>query len=325
MSQVSRLSRWTFTAFATVGLLACSRKSETLPSGAASGSARSAPSVFKPAAPVASGLPGMTERVSKAVNPQNLPAYTGPTGGVRGVVTATGEHAPVAKEHLAKIKDPCPEGREMYGKMFREGMMRSLADVLVAVTGYQAYLPEKEPKREVSARGCAFSTRTIALTFGQTLQVVSKDREAYVPNLLGSNQKIQLLALPRGEGSVLYPPDIGHFLLTDDIKVFMLADVYVLKYSTHDVTNLDGRYEITGIPPGKVKLNALLPSTGVVVDRVIDIKAGEVIEVPLELKFSKEEYEHQKHEAAAMASAVAAAKAAASASTAPAPSAPPGR
>lgn len=315
-------------ALAAGGLVACNRKSETSSGGATSGasSARSAPSVFKPAAPVASGLPGMTERVSKAVNPENLPAYTGPTGGVRGVVTATGEQAPVAKEHLAKIKDPCPEGREMYGKLFREGMMRSLADVLVAVTGYKAYLPEKEPKKVVSARGCAFSTRTIALTYGQTLQVVSKDdREAYVPNLLGSNQKIQLLALPRGEGSVLYPPDIGHYLLTDDIKVFMLADVYVVKYSTHDVTSLDGRYEITGIPPGRVKLNALLPSTGVVADRVIDIKAGEVIEVPLELKFSKEEYEHQKHEAAAMASAVAAAKAAASASTAPAPSAPPGR
>jgi hypothetical protein len=328
MSQVSRLSRWTLTAFAAASLLACNRKPDHSPSGATSGaapSARSAPSVFKPAAPVASGLPGMTERVSKAVNPQNLPAYTGPTGGVRGVVTATGEQAPVAKEHLAKIKDPCPEGREMYGKMFREGMMRSLADVLVAVTGYEAYLPEKEPTKVVSARGCAFSTRTIALTFGQTLQVVSKDREAYVPNLLGSNQKIQLLALPRGEGSVLYPPDIGHYLLTDDIKVFMLADVYVLKYSTHDVTSLDGRYEITGVPPGRLRLNALLPSTGVVAERVIDIKAGEVIEVPLEIKFSKEDYEHQKHEAAAMASAVAAAKAAASASTAPAPSAPPGR
>ncbi|HKY39579.1 MAG TPA: hypothetical protein VJN18_26755 [Polyangiaceae bacterium] len=320
MSQVSRAYRSTLVALAALALVACGRKADKAPAPARSGVA-SASSVFKLAAPVASGLPGAAERVSKAVNPENLPVYTGPTGGVRGVVTATGEQAPVAKAHLEKIKDPCPEGREMYGRLFREGMMRSLADVLVAVTGYKAYLPEKEPKRVVSARGCAFSTRTIALTYGQTLEVVSKDREAYVPNLLGSNQKIQLLALPRGQGSVLYPPDIGHYLLTDDIKVFMLADVYVLKYSTHDVTNLDGRYEITGIPPGKVMLNAFLPSTGVVVDRAIDIKAGEVVEVPLEIAFSKAAYEHQKHEAAATASAMAAA----SGSTAPAPSVPPGR
>ncbi len=324
MSQVSRPFRFTLVAVAALALVACGRKADKAPAPARSAAA-AAPSVFKPAAPVASGLPGAAERVSKAVNPENLPTYTGPTGGVRGVVTATGEQAPAATAHLEKIKGACPEGREMYGRLFREGMMRSLADVLVAVTGYKAYLPEKEPKRVVSARGCAFSTRTIALTYGQTLEVVSKDREAYVPNLLGSNQKIQLLALPRGGGSLLYPPDIGHYLLTDDIKVFMLADVYVLKYSTHAVTSLDGRYEITGIPPGKVKLNALLPSTGVVVDRVIDVKAGEVIDVPLQIAFSKEDYEHQKHEAAAMASAMAAAKAAASASTAPAPSAPPGR
>ena len=319
MSWLSRFRSGMCLGASALVLVACGRKADKAPpAGAASG----APSVFKPAGPVASGLPGAAERVSKAVNPENRPPYSGPTGGVRGVVTATGEQAPVATAHLEEIKGPCPEGREMYGRLFREGMMRSLADVLVAVTGYDVYLPEKEPKQVVSARGCAFSTRTVALTFGQTLDVVSKDGDAYVPNLLGSNQKVQLLALPRGAGSTLYPTDIGHYLLTDDIKVFMLADVYVLKYSTHDVTSLDGRYEITGIPPGRVRLNALLPSTGVVVDRIIDIKAGEVLEIPIEMAFSKEAYEHQKHEAAAMASAVAAAKAAAaSGSAAPPPSA----
>jgi hypothetical protein len=334
MSLASRPSRWTLLGAAALTLGACGRKADKAPGAAASGVASAAPSVFKPAAPVASGLPGAAERVSKAVNPENLSVYTGPTGGVRGVVTASGDQAPVAqahldkmKAHLEKHKDACPEGREMYGRLFREGMMRSLADVLVAVTGYDAYLPEKEPKQVVSARGCAFSTRTIALTYGQTIEVVSKDRDAYVPNLLGSNQKIQLLALPRGAGSVLYPPDIGHYLLTDDIKVFMLADVYVVKYSTHDVTSLDGRYEILGIPPGKVRLNALLPSTGVVTERVIDIKAGQVLEVPLEIGFDTKAYEHQKLEAAAMASAVAKAKPGAPSSAAAPPlgSAAPGK
>lgn len=197
----------------------------------------------------------------------------------------TGDTAPATPEHLAKIKGACPEAREAYSHLFREGMMRSAADVLVAVTGYEGYVPAREPKQTVAARGCAFNTRTIAITFGQTIDVVSKDGEAYVPNLLGSKMQAQLLALPGGAASTLYPPSPGHYLLTDDIKLFMLADVFVVSYATHDVTGLDGRYEIKGIPVGKARISALLPSTQSLVEKDIEIKAGETLELPLSLKF----------------------------------------
>jgi len=259
----------------------CDKKGQTSPTSAAS----SAPSVFQPAAPVASGLPAPVEQVSRTVNPRNLPVYAGPTGNVSGVVTMTGDTAPATPEHLAKIKGACPEAREAYSHLFREGMMRSAADVLVAVTGYEGYVPAREPKQTVAARGCAFNTRTIAITFGQTIDVVSKDGEAYVPNLLGSKMQAQLLALPGGAASTLYPPSPGHYLLTDDIKLFMLADVFVVSYATHDVTGLDGRYEIKGIPVGKARISALLPSTQSLVEKDIEIKAGETLELPLSLKF----------------------------------------
>lgn len=308
---------------ALLAFAACSK-----PSSAPSGSASASPSVFKPAAPVASGLPGATDRVSKTVNPENEPAYSGPTGGVRGIVTVTGDPAPVNEKHLRQIKGACPEARETYGRLFREGMMRSLADALVAVTGYSGYVPEKEASQLVAARGCAFSTRTVALTFGQTLEVVSKDREGYVPNLLGSRMKAQLLALPGGAPSKLYPPAVGQYMLTDDIKLFMLADVFVLKYSTHDVTGLDGKYEITGIPVGKARIDALLPITGGSVGKDIEIKAGQVLDVPLELTFDLADYESKR---AAAAASAAAAKPSAPAASAAVPSGaasaavPPGR
>jgi hypothetical protein len=279
---------WLF-GLACLGLSACGKKPDG-GSTAGSASAKPVPSVFKPAAPVASGLPAMQELVSKVVNPDNLPAYSGPTGNVQGIVTGGGDLPPVATEHLAKIKPACPEGRETYGHLFREGMMRSLADVLVAVTGYSGYVPAKEAKQTVAARGCAFSTRTIALTFGQTLDVVSKDKEGYVPNLLGSHMQAQMLALPGGAPSTLYPPEPGHYVLTDDLKVFMLADVFVLKYSTHDVTSLDGHFEIKGIPVGKARLSALLPSTQVVVEKDIEIKAGETLNLALQLNFDAKAY-----------------------------------
>jgi hypothetical protein len=301
-----------------LGLVGCQKKADSVPSGAgsavalgsapAAATASAAGSVFKPPAPVASGLPGQTQAISLAVNPENEPAYSGATGSVRGLVTATGDAAPVATAHLAQIKGPCPEAREAYGHLFREGMMRSLADVLVAVTGYSGYVPATESKQIVSARGCAFSTRTVSLTFGQAIDVVSKDREAYAPILLGSHMQAQMLALPGGAPSTLYPPQPGHYELTDSIKVFMLADVYVLKYATHDVTSLDGRYEIKGIPVGKVRLNALLPATNTSIEKEIEIKAGETLEVPLELRFDATAYAQAAASAAAAPSPPAAPK-----------------
>jgi hypothetical protein len=112
-----------------------------------------------------------------------------------------------------------------------------------------------------------------------------------VPNLLGSRMTAQILALPRGAASTLYPPEVGHYVLTDDIKVYMLADVFVLKYSTHDVTGLDGRYEITGVPVGKVKVSAFLPTTNAVVEKEVEIQEGKLLELPLSLPFDLKEYE----------------------------------
>lgn len=292
---------------ASLGIAACRNKS---PAGdaapAPSASVPAAPSVYKPAAPVASGLPATQELVSQVVNPKNEPEYKGPTGTVKGLVTASGDQAIETKHHTDKIKDPCPDGRATYSHLFREGMMRSLADVLVAVTGYTGYVSEKKPKVVVAARGCAFSTRTVAMTFGQSLDVVSKDGEAYVPSLLGSRMDAQLLALPGGAPSTLYPPNPGHYFLTDSIKVFMLADVFVVKYPTHDVTSLDGRFEISGIPVGKARISALLPATRAVVEKDIEIKAGEPLELSLTLPFDAKAF-------------AAAAASAAPAGSAPAP------
>jgi hypothetical protein len=61
--------------------------------------------------------------------------------------------------------------------------------------------------------------------------------------------------------------------------------VFVVKYATHDVTSLDGRYEIKNIPVGKVKLNAMLPATQQVVEKDVEIKAGQALELNLEIPF----------------------------------------
>ena len=136
--------------------------------------------------------------VERAVNPKREPAYAGPIGSVAGSVSIVGDESPVDPERTS-IPADCLAARETYKHVFREGIMRSVADVFVAVTGYKGYLPAREDVKTVNASGCAFDTRTVGLTFGQALDIVSKDRRPYVPELLGSRATAQLVATPGGE------------------------------------------------------------------------------------------------------------------------------
>lgn len=273
-------------------LVTACAKDKPSPTSAPSASASVAPAPSL-AAPIASGLPD-PELVSSTVNPNKEAAYNGPTGTVRGRVVVTGDKSPDVPQVLAKIPDTCPVAREAYGKLFREGPGRALADVLVAVTGYKGYVPEREPSQLVIAKDCSFGTRTIALTFGQRIDVSSKD-QTYIPELLGEHGQPQMAATPNNPTpSALYPTHIGRYVLIDDLKLFMTADVIVVKFATHAVTGLDGRFEIKDVPIGPVRLNALLSVTGGGAERTVNVEAGKPTEdIVLEIPFSAAEYAKQ--------------------------------
>ena len=174
----------------------------------------------KPAlpAPVASGLPGDPSRVSGVVNPNKEKAYDGPTATVRGRVRSSGDAASAAPVQGLEFTAECGKARDIYGYPFQEGPARELADVLVTVTGYQGYVAETKPAVTLEGKDCSWGARTIALTYGQRIDVVSKDKNSYVPDLLGSKMKAQLVATPFGKGTAnLYPPAAGRYILIDNL------------------------------------------------------------------------------------------------------------
>jgi hypothetical protein len=271
---------------ALVAVAGCTRAKTKKSAASASASA-----AVKLPAPVASGLPDPAY-VSSIVNPDGMAAYSGPTGTVRGRIVATGDPAPELPAVLEKVPANCTAGRETYGRLFREGPDRALADVLVAVTGYKGYVPEREPTVQIIAKGCSFGTKTIAMTLGQRLEILSRDGEAYVPELLGERGQAQLVAIPGAKtGSELYPTKIGRFVLIDNLKLFMAAEVLVLKYPTHAVTGLDGRFEIPDVPVGPAMLSALLPVTGASGGKPVSVEAGKPTEeIVIELRFDQASY-----------------------------------
>lgn len=250
---------------------------------AAAGSASAAPATSAPRA-----IPVPAEVVQQAVNPKGAKPYAGPTGTLAGTLTISGDPPPEQSKVLESIPAKCARAPGMYGKLFRVDAQGRLADALVTVTGYQGFVPAQADAKTVTGRGCAWDTRTFALTFGQKLQVKSRGRTAYVPELRGGHMASQMVAIPGGSAVTLLPNQVGRFQLVDSMHLFMKADVLVLKYATFDVTGADGAYEIKGVPAGgEVTLTAFLPQIMAHVDRKVKVEPGKTTQVDLQLEYKK--------------------------------------
>ena len=116
-----------------------------------------------------------------------------------------------------------------------------------------------------------------------------------MPNLEGAPFMAVLVAVPQGDPVKFFPPQAGYYELVDKMpKPFLKAGVFVLKFATHDVTGLDGKFEIKGIPVGKVLTAALLPAIDQDVKKEIEIKEGDNT-LDFELNFDLKKYNEKPH------------------------------
>ncbi|HVZ32729.1 MAG TPA: hypothetical protein VG963_09905 [Polyangiaceae bacterium] len=230
--------------------------------------------------------------LQKAINPKNLPVYSGPIGAVQGVVHVTGDPSPIAADRLAKLPAAgCAGAQEMLRHVFREGPGRTLGDVLVTVTEYPGFVPPREEGVRVEIKGCAFDSNVVAMAFGQHLEVFNLDAQGYVPRIVGPHSYALRVALPGGSPVPLFVPQPGHYFLVDETHEYMRADLFVLSYPTFEVTRLDGRFEIKGIPTGDVKVTAFSPALGKVSEQRVKIQAGVTAQLSFDLAFSRDQYD----------------------------------
>ncbi len=258
-------------AAALVLTSACNK--DAAPTSAAPSASIAVPAA--PSAPFAIGIPLPAANIAKVVNPNNAEPYKGPTATLRGTVRIKGDPAP--NTNLTFPADKCGEAAATYGKLFRVGLEGAAADVLVTVLGYKEFVPAREEAKKITIHGCAFNRRTVAMTFGQRLEVANIDQiESYMPYLDGAPRRATMVAVPRGTPVKLFPLEgNAHYMLRDEMaKPFLTSEVFVLNFATHDVTGLDGQYEIRDIPVGKVNVAAFLPAIDNETEQSLELKEG---------------------------------------------------
>ena len=219
---------------------------------------RASPSATVPAAipPLANsgvpvGIPGAAAKVIALVNPEGKPPYSGPTGTLRGMVRIDGDPPP---DTGLTFPDRCRDSAAVYGKLFRVGLDKALADAIVGVTGYDGFVPANDEAYKLTIHNCVPSRRTYVVTYGQRMEVENLDeKDSYSPFLDGLPMRSIMVALPHGSPVKIYPTistrgQVTHYMLRDQLPSGLVADVLVVNYATHDVTGLDGRYENQGHP-----------------------------------------------------------------------------
>lgn len=242
---------------------------------------------------IASTLIGCRERekfskTSASSNGSTREAYLPPpqgTGTIAGTVYIEGDPALIIDADTQKIPVDCDIARDMYPPLFREGAGRTLADVFVGVTGYNGKAPPKSGPVSIEAKGCAFPTRTIALSKEQSLRVKSGDGRTYVPELFGAKNKASLVAVPGGDSIPVFHRGPGQYVLVNSMQIFAQATVLVVDYSTFDVTGINGKFRIEGIPVGDAEVSAFLPAAKLNSSQKVKISRGRTTHVDFRLKF----------------------------------------
>ena len=258
-------------------------------SGAAAASDSAAPANSY-GAPI--GVPFPTEQIVAVINPKHEAPYAGPKGTLRGVIRIDGDPSP---DTGLKFQPRCADSAATYGKLFRVGLGKALADTMVAVTGYgdRGFVPARDEAVKIPFHRCVPPKRTYAVTTGQRIEVSNLDRgtgDSYLPYLDGSPNRGVMVAIPQGAPIKLYP-GVGpaRYMLRDQLPSGLVADVFVVNYATHDVTGLDGQYEIKDIPVGHVRVNVLLPVIDKTEARDLEIKEGDnTLDVTLHFDASKD-------------------------------------
>lgn len=227
------------------------------------------------------------DQIAKIVNPSGATEYTGPTGVIEGVIKVKGPAA--AMKSFVPLPRGCEKAVAVAGPAYRAGEGGTLADALVGVIGVSGYVRPSKDDKVVTIKDCMITPRAIDLSLGQRLMIANEDPMPYMPQV-ATRQVVRRLAIQKMSPVPVFLTAPGVYGLTWLAGMLPGSDVpdvivFVLPNALHQVTNLDGKFRITGVPVGKATVTASHRAMGEA-HKDVEVKAGAATSVEIVLNYT---------------------------------------
>jgi plastocyanin len=188
-------------------------------------------------------------------------------GDITGTVTYTGK-VPTLKP-IAMNADPgCAAKHKapVANEALVLGSGNTMANVMVRVKSpVQGNFPAPAQPVVIDQRGCQYSPHVVGLRVGQTLKLKNSDGLLHNVHALPKVNTPFNMAMPanRKEADTKFGKAEGMFHVKCDVHPWMSAYVGVFSNPFYAVSGKDGKFKITGLPPGTYELEAWHEKLGV--------------------------------------------------------------
>ena len=226
------------------------------------------------------------DAIRKIVNPSGATEWTGPTGVIEGTIHVVGDKAAVRT--FAGLPKGCEHAQDVHGPVYLSGPKGELEGALVAAIEVAGYVRTPRNDRPITIKDCAVEPTVIDMTLGQRLMVTNLDDAPYMPQV-PRKMVVRRLALKGMTPVPVMLTEVAPYALSwivgaDPGPGSPTATVFVLPSALHDVTKVDGKFRIAGVPEGSARV--VVSHIGMdEVSKQVTVKGGEVLHVDLTMTY----------------------------------------
>ena len=181
-------------------------------------------------------------------------------GDVTGTITYTGK-VPTLKP-IAMDADPVCKSKHatpVPSEALVLGAGNTMGNVMVRVKGpVQGSFPVPATPVVIDQKGCQYHPHVLGIRVGQTLQLRNSDGLLHNVHALPKVNTPFNMAMPanRLTAESKFGKEEGMFLVKCDVHGWMSAYVGVFANPFFSVSGTDGKYKISGLPPGTYEIEA---------------------------------------------------------------------